>query len=98
MDHLAATFAIARVYVHVVGGAGLEVSHRERRHFARLIVDGGARFRGRTAGPCLTVHLYRELLRQTAVESLCALYVQGVCRLVQKRAIVRRVGVTCKDE
>lgn len=94
MDRLAATFAVARVYANVVGGPGLEIVHGERRNFARLVGDGRARFSGRAAGAWLPVHLYRELLRQTAVEALCALYVQRVRRLVQKGAIVRRVWVT----
>lgn len=45
MDALASTFAVARVYVDVVGGPRLEISDRERWHFARLIVNRGARFR-----------------------------------------------------
>ena len=75
MNRLAAAFAVARVYVYVVGGARLEIAHRKRRYFARLIVDRRARLWRRTAGSHLTIYLYRELLRQTAVEPLYALHV-----------------------
>lgn len=98
VDGLASTFAVARVYVDVVGGPRLEISDRERCHFARLIVNRGARFRGCAACSRLTVHLYRELLRQTTVEPLDALHVQRVYCLVQKRAIARCVRVTCEVE
>lgn len=98
MDTLASTFAVARVYVDVVRGPRLEISDRERWHFARLIVNRGARFRGYAACSRLTVHLYRELLRQATVEPLDALHVQRVYCLVQKRAIARCVRVTCEVE
>lgn len=102
-DRLAATFAVARVYGDLVAGARLEVADRERWKFARLVVHGPVRPGWRVAaaaaaGAGLTVHLDREILRQTTVEPLGALHVQRVRSLVLKRAIVWRVRVTWRSK
>lgn len=97
MDRLAPTLAVARVYVDLVTGARLEIAHPERRDRVRTVEHRRAQFRGRrAAGTCLPVYLHREFLRLTTVETLRALHVQGVRRLVQKGATVRFVRVTWK--
>lgn len=92
MHGLAATFGIGGINGDLVDAARLQIVDGESRHLAGLVVDGR---RAAFARSGLAVHLHCELLRQTAVEALYTLHVDRVGRLVQQRAVMRRVRAAC---